>query len=529
MILQRLGNRGIELGTLLDRAAQRDPGNLLILDQPLCTAPELGLRINMADLAEHVATLGSQLRAGGVRPSDRVVIYTEPGAHVFLLACACARVGAVAVLLSPQLDGDTVQALTVRADRPHLVTEARLLRDRLPPEILFVTRETLLLNGEHPGGRTLVALATSDCDPIVSSPDAPALITHTSGTTGLPKLAVHSSRTLQARYRPQWASTLPMRGQETVALQVSPVHSRLFTAAALTLLRGWPLMILMGSDPQHVADLFARYRPGVIEAHPNTLMRWEVIADDPRSPLANVRMFSSTFDALHPRTVNRLLSASRRRRPRFAQLYGQSEVGPVVGRIYRRAVHSAEGRYVGRPFPGMTSVRVVSRDGKQPSHENPGFIEVRTDGRVLTYLGEDERYQHQLDGDWWRMGDLGYRTRWGRLHLTDREVDEIPGFGSTLAVEDALFAQLPQLAEVIIVPLPGKGAVPVVCTQGDVPLDQEAWSAAIKQLPPMARPVQYRLAELPQTATTKVRRLELAERLGSRIVTRERSQGGGQR
>lgn len=529
MILQRLGNRGIGLGSLLDRAAQRDPNNVLILDRPLGTAPKLGLRITMADVAEHVATLAAQLQAAGVRPSERVVIYTEPGAHIPLLACACARIGAVAVLLSPQLDGDTVQALAVRADRPHLITDGRLLRERLPPEILFVTQEILLIDGEHPGGRTLASLATPEVSPAASSPDDPVLVTHTSGTTGLPKLAVHTSRTLQARYRPQWAGTLLIRGHETVALQVSPVHSRLFTAAAITLLRGWPLMILIDSDPHQIADLFAQYRPGVVEAHPNTLMRWEELADDPRSPLGRVRMFSSTFDALHPSTITRLLGASQRRRPRFAQLYGQSEVGPVVGRTYRRGVQAAEGRCVGRPFPGMTDVRVVSRDGKRPSPENPGYIEVRTDGRVLTYLGEDERYQRQLDGNWWRMGDLGHQTRWGRVYLTDREVDEIPGFGSTLAVEDALFARLPELAEVIIVSLPGKGAVPVVCTKGDVPLDHVAWSAATAQLPPMAAPVKCRLAELPQTATTKVRRLELARRLARRSEVGRSSQEGDRR
>jgi acyl-coenzyme A synthetase/AMP-(fatty) acid ligase len=114
------------------------------------------------------------------------------------------------------------------------------------------------------------------------------------------------------------------------------------------------------------------------------------------------------------------------------------------------------------------------------------------------------------------MGDVGYRTKWGCLHLLDREVDVIEGFGSTLAAEDKLFARLEELAEVIIIPGPDGTAVPVVCTKDDVPLDRRAWRAAVADLPPMADPVQWRLADLPQTATTKIKRLELARVLTAR-------------
>ena len=54
-------------------------------------------------------------------------------------------------------------------------------------------------------------------------------------------------------------------------------------------------------------------------------VRWEVLANDPRGPLSNVKYFSSTFDAIHPRTISRLLKSSERRSPLFFQIYGQSE------------------------------------------------------------------------------------------------------------------------------------------------------------------------------------------------------------
>jgi acyl-coenzyme A synthetase/AMP-(fatty) acid ligase len=384
------------------------------------------------------------------------------------------------------------------------------------PATLDAADRVLLTSGQHPGTVELTALTGSPrVDPVAMSPEQPALITHTSGTTGTPKLAVHTSASLQARYRPQASAAALARGRETVGMHVSFVHSRLVTALAITLLRGCPLLILADDDPAAAGELFSAYRPGVLEAHPNTFMRWEPLAGHPGRPLAGVKYFSTTFDALHPRTVSRLLAASGRRRPRFAQLYGQSEVGPITGRTHgpRWSHDERHGRCVGFPFPGMTGVRVVSRDGEPPSRSSPGYVEVSTDGRVLTYLGEGERYGEQLHDGWWRMGDLGYRTRRGCLHLLDRAVDEIPGFGSTLAVEDALFTRIENLAEVIIVPTEDGRAVPVVCTDGDTPLDPAAWAEATTALPPMADPVHWRLQELPQTATKKTKRRELARLL----------------
>ncbi|BCL27571.1 class I adenylate-forming enzyme family protein [Streptomyces aurantiacus] len=516
MLLQRIGNRGIRLGTLFDRAASRHPANVMIFDHDLDVAPELGRRATVAEMADLVAEQASRLWAAKVRPGERVVIHKSDSFDITLLACATARIGAVPVLLSPQLDGGTVAELLRRADRPHLLTDGAKLEKELPDSVFDLARSVLLTSGRHERATGLASFANvRRVDPVTMPPDHPTLITHTSGTTGVPKLAVHTGRTLQARYRPQRLAIAPVvRRRETIAIHVSFVHSRLFTALAISLLNGFPIVVLNDSDPTRAADLFARVRPGILEAHPNAFMRWEELADDPRGPLSNVKLFSSTFDAIHPRTVHRLLRASRRRAPLFGQLYGQSEVGPTVVRAFtRRHRPDADGRCVGMPFPGMTGVRVVSRDGQPPSEQNPGHIEVRSDGRIDTYLGERRRYERQLNGGWWRMGDVGYRTRWGCLHLLDREVDLIPGFGSTLAAEDALLARLDRLSEVIIVPDGDGAAVPVVCTKDDAPVSPQEWREAVAGLPPMADPVHWRLADLPQTATTKIKRLELAKLL----------------
>ncbi|MFJ5736246.1 class I adenylate-forming enzyme family protein [Streptomyces microflavus] len=515
MLLQRVGNKGIHLGTLFDRAAAKHPASPVVLDHDLDIAPELGRRLTLTEVADLVDDFASRLWAAGVRTGERIVVHKSDGFDITLLACAAARIGAVPVLLSPKLDGATVAELLRRVDRPHLITDQAKLDHDLPHEVIGLSARLLLTTGSHESAVGLASLAGAPrIAPVIMSPDHPTLITHTSGTTGVPKLAVHTGRTFQARYRPQGTVAKLVGTHEPVAIHVSFVHSRMFTAMPISILQGHPLIVLASDEPDSVARLFAQVPPGLIEAHPNSFMRWEELADDPRAPLARVKYFSSTFDAIHPRTVHRLLGASRRKGALFIQMYGQSEVGPIAGRTYsHKRGAEAEGRCVGSPFPGMTGVRVVSRDGKPPSKSSPGFIEVRSDGRIITYLGEHKRWQKQVHDGWWRMGDVGYRTKWGCLHLLDREVDEIPGIDSTLELEDKLFGRLPELTEVIIVPGPDGLAVPVVATRDNKPLDTVAWRSAVADLPALAEPVLWRIEDLPQTATTKIKRLELARRL----------------
>lgn len=515
MFLQRIRNKGIRLGTLFDRAAARYPTNLVLLDHDLDIAPELGRTLTLTQTADLIDDFASRLWAAGVRTGDHVVVYKTNGFDITLLACVTARIGAIPVLLSPKLDGETVAELLRRVNQPHLVTDQAKLTDDLPESVFQLSKQVLLTSGSHPDATELASLAGAERVAAVNMPpEHPTLVTHTSGTTGTPKLAVHTGATFEARYRPQGTVASFVGRSESVAIHVSFVHSRMFTAMPISILQGHSIIVLADDDPEVVGDLFAKAPPGLIEAHPNTFMRWEELVDDPRSPLANVKYFSSTFDAIHPRTVRSLLSATRRKAPLFIQMYGQSEVGPIAGRAYKKN-GMENGRCVGVPFPGMTGVRVVSRDGRPPTKESPGFIEVKSDGRIVTYLGERERYEKQVNDGWWRMGDVGYRTKLGCLHLLDREVDEIPGIDSTLEIEDKLFERVPELIEVIIVPDQHGTPVPVVCTRDDRELDRKAWAAAVAGLPEMADPVQWRLADLPQTATTKIKRLELARLLAA--------------
>lgn len=512
--------RGLYLGVVPERAAVKGGRTPLTLDHDLDALPEVGRRLTVSQLAGHVARLAGRIRAAGVLPGERVVIHKRANFDIWLLATAVARTGAIPVMLSHALDSATIAALLKRLDRPHVLTDGVKLKALAEVPLAELTKSLISVGGPAPGVVTLAELADSPSmrRPVLQGLDDPALITHTSGTTGLPKLVVHTPRTMRSRLRPQLFLLALMRRRETVAIHIAFGHSRMFAAMSLCLFRSMPVLLVNEGAPDDVADFFAEHRPGLIEALPNSFLAWESLADDPRKPFASVKYFSSTFDALHPRTVRRLLKSSERRTPQFFQIYGQSEVGPAVGRPYfRRSMRRMDGRCVGYALPGSARVRLVSQNGKRPSASNPGFIEARWDGIAKTYFGEQERYDANVHEGWWRTGDVGYRTRLGCLHMLDREVDAIPGVGSSLEIEDLVLDRLEELIELVVVPGPSSEAIPVVCTDRDKPLDLDRWRAAVAEYPQLAEPVQIPLAELPRTATLKTRRVELSRRLHEQL------------
>ncbi|MEV5546677.1 AMP-binding protein [Streptomyces sp. NPDC052309] len=512
-----LPEKAFYLGLLWERAAARHGDVPVTLDQPLATLPDAGTDLTYRQVADLVDDLAARLWQVGIRPTERVAVHKDDNFDIALLACAAARIGAVPVVLSAALSAEVVAKLLERLDEPWLISDAHKLGGPLKDlPLAHLVRETVLA-GTAPHGslRLLADLTDAPRRPAVRlHRRQTALITHSSGTTGVNKLMVHNARALFHRLLPQQLIAWPVRGKETVALCMSYVHSRFYHSLGVFLNYGNPLVVLTDPDPDVVGPVFTRTRPGLVETHPNNFIQWEDLADAPGAPLSSVRYYSSTFDAIHPRTIQRLLAASRRRRPLLVQLYGQSETGPISGAWYtRKSAAKNDGRDVGFVLPGFIKLRVVDEDGRPVRRGRPGHLELRGRGTIMTYLGEDERYQRQQHDGWWRLGDMGSVSRGGRLRLLDREIDQIDTIDSNLELEDVLMSRLDELLEVIIVPGASGQPVPVVCTRRDAPLDPERWRAATADLPSLAPPLHWPFGDVPRTSTWKVRRVEISRML----------------
>lgn len=515
------------LGEVWQVAGQRATGQRVIVDRPADIDPTGPTDRSYAGWADLVDRAAAWLYAAGVRPWDRVAILKANHLDVILLACAAARIGAVPAMMAWTHSPENVRALLERLERPFLVADSRQLTsaDLDPQTLASLTVATISVDGGDRGDViALDDLRDAPAAPVHLRPASePMMITHTSGTTGIPKLVLHSADSIYslALVEAERWPVFRLTSKDTVAYCDPFCHQRMATAlAAMATLTPH---ILMLSEPMSEAtrQLIIDAKPTVVETLPNIYLAWEKLARDPARPFANTRVYINSFDAIHTRTIRTFLHATGRRMPIWVQSWSQTEAGAIVIRPYlRRSVRKVGVRppvtqVLGWPIPFLAKLRAVDpATGQQVPRGQVGLIEISQPGRSLAYVGEQHRHDRKRNDWFWNTGDLGLFNKWGAVRLVDREIDRIPG-GSGLELEDVLLDRLPQTTEVVVLAIAGDKPVPVLSTDGDVPLDQAEWNKAVADLPSLADPIQIRWEDFPRTATWKIRRFVLREQLFS--------------
>lgn len=524
----------IPLGVLFETRAAEGQPTVFRLSRPFDIAPDGGTRYDVAGLARLVAEASGWLAAAGARPGDRVAIVKDNHWDYVLLAAAVARLGAIPAMVSGSLPTATLQTVLKRLEPSVLVAAGGLLRAGAAAgaDLTGIATRTVDLGG--PGESVAGAVGLEDlrgADAPAAVPrrrDQPMIVTHTSGTTGLPKLVVHSADTIMGHLGRTESLPWPIVGakhRDTVATQIAFAHMRIITwTTGMLALKPATAVLLADGDPQTAQRVLGAHPPTYLEALPGTYIRWEGLAGRPDHPFGRVRLYVSTFDAMHPPTVRKFLAASRRPFPVWLQGWGQSETGPMAFRMLTRRALVKRGdrhpttRNVGRPIPFFTGLKVVDAQTlRTVPAGTPGVALARTAGRCVTYVAEEERWQRKVDGPWWNTGDVATRSRTGVVKLLDREVDAIPGL-SCIELEDVLADRLPGLLEAVVIGIPGRQPLPVLAT-ADGTLDRARWQQAVADLPELAAPVVLTWDDLPRTGTGKVRRLELRDRLLGRDET----------
>jgi acyl-coenzyme A synthetase/AMP-(fatty) acid ligase len=354
-------------------------------------------------------------------------------------------------------------------------------------------------------------------------PTAPYVVTHTSGTTGVNKLVMYTRGATDHNSLTQEVPALVQRLRGRAAISFSPVHFRFVVGLLAALRRKVPAIVLADEDPATVGPLLRRWQPSYLEAHPNTFMKWEPLA--PAGALASVKCFLTTFDVIHPGTVKNLLAGSRYPWALFWEIYGQSELCAIAGILHvrgfagrtwgRRIEQRLGGHLLGWGLPGHSRIRIVDGDGEVVQPGTPGRIQVRSKGCFTTYLNRPEAVGANLTADgWWDTGDWGKMDRLARVSLIDRQVERLTSGLSAIALEDVLLDRMPWLLEAIV--LERERELVLVVVSRDGKLDTSAWRAATRDLPLLSRlPVVVDESVIPRTATGKVQRAALAERVSA--------------
>ncbi|MDI2130932.1 AMP-binding protein [Yinghuangia seranimata] len=520
-----------KLGDVWHVCAQRNPGQLLIVDRAPDIDPDGATTRTFVQWAELVDQAAAWLYAAGVRGWDRVAVMKTNHFDICVLGSAIARLGAIPCMLSGTYDAETVQILLTRLEKPFLLTDrAHIDKCGITKEVVEgLTVKTISVDGvdgieDRPDIEALASFRGAPPAPVrMREMHEPQIITHTSGTTGYPKLVMHSPESVysmgvvESDRWPFW-----LKAKDTMVFCDPFTHERL-TTMMLAIATITPRMVML-SDPfsPRVRELIVEHKPTVVEALPNIFLAWEPLARDPARIFRQVRIFLNSFDAIHTRTIRIFMSATEVRLPLWIQSWSQSENGVLVMRPYIRAMVRKRGvlppptQLLGWPlFPHARLRAVDPATGEKVKHGAVGLIEISQPGRCLAYVQEQDRHDLKVVGKWWNTGDLGIINRLGAVRLVDREVDRIDNGDavSGIAIEDVLLDRLPQTTEVVVLPQADGLPVPVVSTQDNVPLDPGEWADATADLPKLAPLVQIAWEEFPRTGTWKIRRLLLRENL----------------
>jgi acyl-coenzyme A synthetase/AMP-(fatty) acid ligase len=468
----------------------------------------------VSDFAAVVADYADRLWGAGVRPGQVVALAKSNHFDIQALQCAVVRIGGLPALFSVKLEPADLLDCLKDLQQPYLLTDAdgaavlRPWQDQLGPlvsRVLTLTPDTALAGATELGESATHQVTRR------AGPD-PILITHSSGTTGKPKLAVHTVDSLYAHVAPQIGVVQAIGYTGISAKCLSFVHVRMSSGLLTVLNTGVPFLAIGSPALASVREALLRYRPQTLEAQPNMFLRWEALAGETPNPFSPVERFITSFDAIHPRTLRIILAASDHPNPAFIQVYGQTEIGPVTLLMTTRADIREPGRLnsrdVGGVFPGMTEVRIVDDAGSVLPAGTPGYIEARSPARAESLIG-----RAPLPGrdTWWPMADIGMLRPDGHVELYDRQVDQVPSVPSTLRAEDILLDELPELTEVVIVSA-GGAAMAVASTVHGQPIEEDQWQGARRKagLPENTKLEYKRWEEFPVTGTLKVRRHRLA-------------------
>ncbi|MHC5249777.1 AMP-binding protein [Enterococcus sp. LJL90] len=483
-------------------AEQATPDVAIYHDEILPAFPELGYESNYQKSHDAILQRAYQLAALGVSAGDKVIIFKSPKFDTYLLAVAASFLGAVPVMISYHFPTATMEVFVERLDNPFIVfdevTEGRVKEIKNSSTEKQITVRDLVLQAATP-----VPQVELDNDEI-------AYMTHTSGTTGIPKLICHSYHSMGWRTLYQRTVFTKLPAKELIAFHISPVHSRFNIGISSLMAMGFPMMPLANASGSHVAKMLQQYPPIALETHPNNFVQWAFVAEEHPEAFASIRYLHSTFDAINNKTMATFLKASQQESPVFLQIYGQSECGPMIYKAHTlESLKTNDARDMGIGLEGLTQARIADAEGNVLGNNVDGHIHFLSKGRALTYYKEDARFEENVYGPWWDTGDWGMINDEGHLFLKDRQVDLIENINSNLALEDYLLDTLDFLAEVVIVRDKEDMPQPILALAPNREMNWDAWWQKVADLPHLNSPEIWDYDAIPRTATMKVQRLQI--------------------
>jgi long-chain acyl-CoA synthetase len=481
----------------------------------------------------------------GIGPGDRVAVLSQNNPEWCLTFWATVSNGAILVGLNGWWKADEILYGLQDSGAKVLVADAKRFErvaDRLgeAPELTHV-----ILIDAGPEDFAVAAasgvklqrfdeLGVEPTDRFPDTPiaeDDPAVIFYTSGTTGKPKGAISTHRSMIANLQntlfstvagamtnPEAGSALESSGGPTVSLLTSPLfhvsgcHSNLVVG----LLAGVTLVIPEGRfDPVQVLRLIADHGVTVWATVPT--MVWRVCEQPARHDYDTCSVTTVAFggspsaDELQRKVAETFPNVRS-----TSNAYGLTETSSVAtvigGADAKRKPHS-----VGPPVPTV-ELRIMGPDGRVLGVGETGEVCVRGPILMKGYWNKPDATAEAIDADGFlHTGDIGHIDDEGYLTITDRKKDMIIRGGENIycvEIENRL-VEHPAIADAAVIGVPhaelGEEVKAVVQVEAQAPEggaltadDVRRWVAAELADFKVPAHVELRTEPLPRNASGKL-------------------------
>ncbi|MFZ4517764.1 MAG: class I adenylate-forming enzyme family protein [Microthrixaceae bacterium] len=523
-------------GFLAEVVGRSGTSEAVVLDDPLRDGATV--RWSYDDLGREARRIGRALVAAGIGPGRTVAILMGNRPEALAAIFGATLAGAVAAPVSTFAPRPELGALLEACSADVVLTQHRLLARHPDEDVATVAEDlvragrvvslgtdgwdTFLAAGEADGGAHHDLDAVLDRRAAELTPDDPALVILSSGTTAAPKAVLHAHRSPSLQFWVQ--ARLFGRHPGTRMFSALPIFwtAGLNTAVGSTLAAGGCWVAQETFEAGSALALIERERVTEPYTLPHQTAAMAEHPDWASTDLSSVRCaFGKGAYARHP---------SVRPDPHWIMPvgYGLSETCAFVAGYgsddSREQVKVGHGRLL----PG-TRLRVVDPDsGRVLGPGEEGELVVAGSTLMLGYLGRDPL--SCVDGDgFFHTGDAGHVDDDGIVHYTGRRTEMIKTGGANVSpaeIEVALRAFPPvKLSRVLGVPderLDQLVVACIVCREGMAATEEEVTAFLRERVAAYKVPKRVLFLaedEVPMTAgDTKVRDEELRpivlERLG---------------
>ncbi|MET8048359.1 (2,3-dihydroxybenzoyl)adenylate synthase [Streptosporangium sp. NPDC005286] len=463
---------------LRDWAAQRPQRTALVDGERRWTYAHLDAEANR---------LAHGLRRLGLRKGDRVVVQLPNCAEFVQLWFALQRLGAVPVHAMPGHRRAEIGHLVrisgavacVIPDRHARFDHRGLLRDILTDQAESGTLRHVVVVGDPGAHRDFTRFEDlmNDASPVATDQEDPvagdlALLLHSGGTTGLPKLIprTHDDYAYNARA----AAEICGLDEDSVYLAVLPIAFN-FTLACPgvlgTLAAGGTVVVSPDPSPQTAFALIERERVTITSLSPPLVPYWMEEGARGEADLDSLRVLQVGGARLADDVARRLGPALG---VTVQQVFGMAE-----GLISLTRLEDSEDLICtsqGRPICPDDEVLIVGPDGRPVADGLPGELLTRGPYTLRGYYRAQEHNRVAFTPDgFYRSGDVVRRLPSGHLVVVGRIKDQINRGGEKIAateVEEHLLTH-PAVTEAALVGVPdekwGERSVAFLVCAGPTP------------------------------------------------------------